>query len=317
MAAEQDHAASPHAFGRQEGPPSDILSHHGRASQVGHTGMSWSGFRPSDDACQYHYLVPANMLAVVALARLAALPLCDAVLAARARALASDIRAGIAAHGLVDHPRFGTIYACEADGLGHHTLMDDANVPSLLAAPYLGFCRVDDPVYLATRAFVLSEGNPYFYAGKAATGTAQFAGGAVLGIQEADGTAFRMLGTLRVLGDFGHSTLAGQLSSLHRGVVSGNGQPPSVVTDYAGVIDLSNGTVGGVRPNDFDLDFAGTLTGGGRVIVVDGGIPGDFKGTPIKGLSGSSLPGSTATVDGMAANAMILLIWGALEIWGR
>ena len=161
-AAEQDPAASPHAFGRREGPPSDILSHHGRASQVGHTGMSWSGFRPSDDACQYHYLVPANMLAVVALARLAALPLCDAVLAARARALASDIRAGIAAHGVVDHPGFGTIYAYEVDGLGHHTLMDDANVPSLLAAPYLGFCRVDDPVYRATRAFVLSEGNLFF-----------------------------------------------------------------------------------------------------------------------------------------------------------
>ena len=168
--AEQDHAASPYRFERLQGPPSDTLTHQGRGSPVGHTGMSWSGFRPSDDACQYHYLIPANMMAVVALERLAALPLGDAGLAGQALALAGEIRAGITAHGLVDHPRFGRIYAFEVDGLGHHNLMDDANVPSLLAAPYLGFCAADDPLYLATRAFVLSDANPYFYTGKAATG---------------------------------------------------------------------------------------------------------------------------------------------------
>ena len=40
--------------------------------------------------------------------------------------------------------------------------MDDANVPSLLSLPYLGFCRGDDPRYLRTRAFCLSEDNPFF-----------------------------------------------------------------------------------------------------------------------------------------------------------
>lgn len=29
--------------------------------------MTWSGFRPSDDACEYGYLVPSNMFAVVIL----------------------------------------------------------------------------------------------------------------------------------------------------------------------------------------------------------------------------------------------------------
>jgi meiotically up-regulated gene 157 (Mug157) protein len=34
--------------------------------------MTWSGFRPSDDACTYHYLVPSNLLACSALEQLAA-----------------------------------------------------------------------------------------------------------------------------------------------------------------------------------------------------------------------------------------------------
>ena len=65
---------------------------------------------------------------------------------------------------------FGRIYAYETDGLGNHLLMDDANVPSLLSIPYLGYLAADDPAYLATRAFVLSGENPYFFAGRAAAG---------------------------------------------------------------------------------------------------------------------------------------------------
>ncbi len=132
--------------------------------------MSWSGFRPSDDACMYNYLVPSNMMAVVALECLAGLPLGDAALAVQALELARTIRAGIETHGKVRHPRFGEIYAFEVDGLGNANLMDDANVPSLLAMPFMGYCAKDDPVYLATRAFVLSGENPYFYEGKSATG---------------------------------------------------------------------------------------------------------------------------------------------------
>ena len=35
--------------------------------------MTWSGFRPSDDACEYHYLIPANCFAAVILGELAAI----------------------------------------------------------------------------------------------------------------------------------------------------------------------------------------------------------------------------------------------------
>ncbi len=43
-------------------------------------------------------------------------------------------------------------------------------MPSLLSLPYLGFCSKTDPLYLATRAFLLSPGNPYFYVGSVASG---------------------------------------------------------------------------------------------------------------------------------------------------
>ena len=48
--------------------------------------------------------------------------------------------------------------------------MDDSNVPSLMAAPYLGYCDKEDPTYLATRKTLLSKENPYFYEGKFAKG---------------------------------------------------------------------------------------------------------------------------------------------------
>ena len=68
---EQDHVArSPYRFQRRDCPPSDTLTHEGLGAPVAPTGMTWSGFRPSDDACRFGYLVPANLFAVVALRHL-------------------------------------------------------------------------------------------------------------------------------------------------------------------------------------------------------------------------------------------------------
>lgn len=167
---EQDHTQSQYSFQRFDCVAMDTLTNAGQGNPVGPTGMSWSGFRPSDDACSYNYLIPSNMFAVVALNCLAALPLDDAALQASAKVLADQIRVGIERFGTVNHAQFGKIYAYEVDGLGKANLMDDANVPSLLAIPYLGYCPPDDPVYRATRAFVLSDQNPYFFAGSAANG---------------------------------------------------------------------------------------------------------------------------------------------------
>jgi uncharacterized protein len=167
---EQRHEFSPYTFERLEGPQSDTLTNNGRGNPVGFTGMSWSGFRPSDDACRYNYLVPSNMCAVVAMECLSRLPLQDEQLSSEALALASTIRSGIDAYAKVKHPQYGKIYAYETDGLGHHNLMDDANVPSLLAMPYMGYCARNDATYQATRAFVLSEANPFYYQGSSAKG---------------------------------------------------------------------------------------------------------------------------------------------------
>jgi len=171
---EQHHETrSPYTFERFNCPPSDTLPRNGKGAEVAFTGMTWSGFRPSDDACRYGYLIPANMFAAVVLDYLAEIARevwKDGELAEEARALGAEIRAGIEKFGTVDHPEYGRIYAYETDGMGNHLLMDDANVPSLLSIPYLGYAKEDDPVYLNTRRFVLSADNPYFFSGRAASG---------------------------------------------------------------------------------------------------------------------------------------------------
>jgi len=43
--------------------------------------------------------------------------------------------------------------------------MDDANIPSILSLPYLGWCEKDDPLYLNTRKVLLSSDNPYWAKG--------------------------------------------------------------------------------------------------------------------------------------------------------
>src|SRR5699024_1631842 len=140
---EQRHEESPYYFIRTDCPPSDTLTRSGRGEPVAHTGMTWSVFRPSDDACRLGYLVPSNLFAagVMADAAYFAALLGDEALAREATALREEILDGVAKYALVEHPNHGQIFAYETDGLGHYTLMDDANVPSLLSLPYLGLCQ--------------------------------------------------------------------------------------------------------------------------------------------------------------------------------
>ena len=152
---------------------SDALSRDGRGPPCAYTGMIWSGFRPSDDACTYSYNVPGNMMAVVALEQIAELACAiyaDAALETAALELRAEVEAGIQRYALVQHPTFGAVYAFEVDGLGNQLLMDDANVPSLLSIPYFGYRPVRDPIYQNTRAMILSPENPYYFLGRYAHG---------------------------------------------------------------------------------------------------------------------------------------------------
>jgi hypothetical protein len=177
---EQDHAGrSEYRFVRHDVPETDTLAGDGSGTPVGVTGMTWSGFRPSDDACVYGYNVPANLTAAAVLDGVAAIAhevLDDTALATDAESLAAELRAGVEAHGLVDGPDGpdgpggSRVLAYEVDGLGGVLATDDANMPSLLSLPMTADVPADDPRYLATRAFVLSADNPTWYSGTAAHG---------------------------------------------------------------------------------------------------------------------------------------------------
>lgn len=135
------------------------------------TGFIWSGFRPSDEPQAYNFNVPENMFATVTLrvmARLFRDNYRDEEDARRAEAVATAAEDAIE-HGAIFKTTFGRIYAYEVDGLGHAAFLDDANTPSLLSIPLLGY-RADPGVYAATRRFVLSRANPYYYEGRVASG---------------------------------------------------------------------------------------------------------------------------------------------------
>lgn len=137
------------------------------------TGLIRSAFRPSDDATILGFYIPANAQMAVELRKTA-----DVLTAAKKEPMAQMLRKraqsisdGIWEHGVVEHKRYGKVFAYEVDGYGGQILMDDANVPSLLALPILGFVRKDDEVYKNTRKMLLEKaGNPYYLEGVAFRG---------------------------------------------------------------------------------------------------------------------------------------------------
>lgn len=165
---------SDYRFSRKDTYFTDTLSRNGKGALVkSATGMIWSGFRPSDDACTYGYLVPSNMFAVVALENLADIAgqiLGDRELKQEALQLRNEIYEGIETYAITRKEGYGLVYAYEVDGFGQYCLMDDANVPSLLSMDYLGYRGKDRQVALNTRKMILSEANPYFYKGEKAEG---------------------------------------------------------------------------------------------------------------------------------------------------
>jgi meiotically up-regulated gene 157 (Mug157) protein len=166
------HGHGPYFFDRVTSNPIDTLSNQGHGSSYKQTGMVASSFRASDDSCTYPFNIPENLFALKTLKDLLEL-LSDLKLSqfvAPINELIGNISSGIEKYAHIDHPVFGKIYAFDVDGLGNTVSMDDANVPSLLSLPYLGVIAVDDEIYRATRAFILSKANPYYFSGSLGSG---------------------------------------------------------------------------------------------------------------------------------------------------
>ena len=176
----------PYHFFRMTDRTYDTVGWQGYGAPVKPVGLIASVFRPSDDRTSLPFLVPSNFMAVSSLRKAAEIlekvnaknsslndlsarqsPLSMAI---DCRTLADEVEQALKQYAVVDHPKYGKIYAFEVDGFGNRLLMDDANVPSLLGMGYLGDVPLDDPIYQNTRRFVWSEDNPWFFRGKAGEG---------------------------------------------------------------------------------------------------------------------------------------------------
>jgi meiotically up-regulated gene 157 (Mug157) protein len=157
---EQRHDPDSYLFKRDNGVPHDSLSHEGHGAPTAYTGMIYSAFRPSDDACKYGYLIPSNLFFLNELELLS-----EKLKTPESMILSTEIRNGIEEYAIIDGR-----YAYEVDGLGNSLSIDDANIPSLLSLPLLGCLGIDSDRYKATRDFILSKKNPYFFSGVSASG---------------------------------------------------------------------------------------------------------------------------------------------------
>lgn len=176
---EQDHSKSKYSFQRIsdwllfENPEKIIyetLPNHGRGNYVKPCGLIWSGFRPSDDACQLHFLIPSNQFAIVILKYMEEIyKTFYGKDTSFIKKLYTEIEQAITQLAIIDYEDT-KIFAYEVDGRGNYNLMDDANVPSLLSLPYLAYCENNEKIYQDTRKFILSEVNPFYYKGTVCEG---------------------------------------------------------------------------------------------------------------------------------------------------
>lgn len=175
----------PYTFQRKTSFSTDSIPMGGYGYPTKKVGLIHSMFRPSDDATIFAYLIPSNIFALNSLASLRHLLGVlkkGQDLAAECQAFETELTKALLDHATAIHPVYGRVFAYEADGFGNHSFMDDANVPSLLALPYLqspvykGALSVTDPtqkgyvIYQNTRKMLLSEANPFYFKGKAGEG---------------------------------------------------------------------------------------------------------------------------------------------------
>lgn len=210
---------SAYKFTRFTTRATESFSNDGIGNPVGRgTGLIRSGFRPSDDSTIFQLFIPANMMFTSYLESSATIMTrlgnkAPGGLADEMKNLARTLRQAIDTYGIVPVAKtpnglakkrdqsappadpFETVYAFEVDGFGSSLIMDDANIPSLLSAPFLGYLKADDPVYQRTRRRILDDGN--------VNGDAYYMRGPVInavgGPHQGPGQAWPMASIVRIL----------------------------------------------------------------------------------------------------------------------
>ncbi|KAF2432596.1 hypothetical protein EJ08DRAFT_122964 [Tothia fuscella] len=180
-----DYYGNAYTFQRRTEAGTETLSLGGMGNPLAAgTGLIRSTFRPSDDATILGFFIPANAMMAVELKRAgevlksAGNTELSSTLAKRGNALEKAVWD----HGVITSKTHGEVFAFEVDGYGSQILMDDANLPSLLSLPLLGFLEASNKIYQNTRKMILSKaGNPYYLKGEDFEGI----GGPHIGLQHA------------------------------------------------------------------------------------------------------------------------------------
>jgi uncharacterized protein len=169
----------PYSFSRNTGEALDTLMMQRRGPPSQPNGLTRSLFRPSDDAVTLPYNIPGNAMACVELRHLESLlkevqgdDAFDASIRNRAADLyqRSTQTSEKICSALQQYVETNDVLPYEVDGFGSFYRMDDANLPSLLSLPLLGYLSSDHSSYQRTRAYVLSSHNPYYFSGPAGRG---------------------------------------------------------------------------------------------------------------------------------------------------
>ncbi|KAF2010878.1 glycoside hydrolase family 125 protein [Aaosphaeria arxii CBS 175.79] len=187
---------SPYTFTRLTSRATETFPNSGLGNPIANgTGLIRSGFRPSDDATIYQFYIPSNMMFSAYLASASEImsklnhPKASS-LSEKMSSLSQSLRRAIEEHGTINHPKHGKIYAFEVDGFGSSLIMDDANIPSILSAPFVGY-EYDEEVYQNTRELILSSDNSYFMRGPVIN--------AIGGPHQGFGQAWPMASIVRIL----------------------------------------------------------------------------------------------------------------------
>jgi meiotically up-regulated gene 157 (Mug157) protein len=167
----------PYLFQRLTTQSTDTLMMSGRGPPNKAIGLTRSLFRPSDDAVTLPLNIPGNAMTCVELTHLVSL--LEAVKVSEINVSLATVESLITdaksigeriCRILEGYTRTGNPLPYEIDGYGGEYFMDDANVPSLLSLPVLGFVAPSNKAYTSTRNLVLSSSNPFYYSGTAANG---------------------------------------------------------------------------------------------------------------------------------------------------